>query len=379
MTLEKPYKILFICGSMRESADGIGDYTRRLSGELNRMGHHAVVMAFNDKFVNETYSETQFDGDTPVEVLRLKKSLGHHQKFKALNKLVYDFKPDLISVQYVLYAFNDKGLPFQFALDLRNVSQNTPTEIMFHELWLGMEKKPILKDRIYGVFQKWIIKRMIKRLHPKVIHTHSRSYQKLLKHHNVASQYLPIISNIPIHNQELNAKNDNSNLQLLLFGYISPGAPINEFISEIFAWSQKQGKTLEFLFAGRNGNALKDWISALDSFRISYKVIGVLDITELSDLMSTVSIGIATTPYLLYEKSGSIAAMLKHGLPVLNVAVDWDPEIDIHFEIKENILEYKQGVLNTFFENNFNKRIYSKRLHEVAVQFISDFERSMRT
>jgi hypothetical protein len=377
MTLKKPYKILFICGSMRESADGIGDYTRRLSGELNRMGHHAVAIAFNDKFVSESCSETQFDIDTPVEVLRLKKSLGHHQKFKALNKLVYEFKPDLISVQYVLYAFNDKGLPFQFALDLRNVSQNTPMEIMFHELWLGMEKKPILKDRLYGIFQKWIIKRMIKRLHPKVMHTHSRSYQMLLKHHQVSTQFLPIISNIPIHNEHLSANNDQSKLTLLLFGYISAGAPISEFISEIFAWSQKHNKTLEFLFAGRNGEALKEWLTVLDSFRIPYKVIGVLDITELSDLMNTVDIGIATTPFLLYEKSGSIAAMLKHGLPVLNVAVDWDPEIDIHFKIEENITEYKQGVLNSFFESNFKKRIYSKKLHEVAEQFIKDFERSM--
>lgn len=362
---------------MRESADGIGDYTRRLSGELIRMGHHAVVLAFNDKFVNESYTETQFDGDTPVEVLRLNQSLGHHQKFKALNKLVYEFKPDLISVQYVLYAFNDKGLPFQFALDLRNVSQNTPMEIMFHELWLGMEKKPILKDKIYGVFQKWIIKRMLKRLHPIVIHTHSRSYQKLLEHHSVSAQFLPIISNIPIHNEHLNPEKDIDKLQLLMFGYISQGAPINEFISEIFAWSKMHNKQLEFLFAGRNGAAVKEWLNVLDSFQIPYKIIGVLDITELSDLMNSVDIGVATTPFLLYEKSGSIAAMLKHGLPVLNVAVDWDPEIDIHFEIEENILEYKQGVLNYFFENNFNKRAYSKKLHAVAEQFINDFERGL--
>lgn len=368
-----PMNILFVCGSMKMGADGIGDYTRRLACELVKQGHKASVLAFSDRHVDDATIEKQSSEGQEIEVLRVPSKLSDKEKFDSLGKFIETVNPDWVSVQYVLYAYNKKGLPFKFASSLKSICNGRKVEIMFHELWLGMEKEPVLKDKVYGFFQSRIIQKMMTKLKPQMIHTHSRAYQALLAHYGIQAVYLPIFSNIPVihelHNQEDLSKKEK--LSFLLFGHISEGAPIKAFTDELSHWCKSMGKEVELIFAGRNGDAIAEWQDALNAHGIPYTHKGVLSTEELSDLMSVSDIGIATTPILLYEKSGSVAAMIKHGLPVLNIAVDWVPEIDIHFDYIDNITEYKEGQLSNWL-NKVKKNEPYLNLSIVANQFIKD-------
>lgn len=368
-----PMNILFVCGSMKMGADGIGDYTRRLACELVRNGHKASVLAFSDRHIDTPINERQSSEGQEIEVLRVPAHLSDTEKFHSLEKFIKLVNPDWISVQYVLYAYNKKGLPFKFASSLKSICKGRKFEIMFHELWLGMEKYPLFKDKIYGFFQSRIIQNMMSKLKPQMVHTHSRAYQTLLAHYNINAVYLPIFSNIPVIH-ELHNKVDLSKkekLSFLLFGHISEGAPVELFAKELSNWCKTTGKYAEFIFAGRNGDAIMEWQNALKSNGIPYMHKGVLSTEELSDLMADSDIGIATTPILLYEKSGSVAAMIKHGLPVLNIAVEWVPEIDIHFDYIDNITEYKVGQLKDWL-NVVKKNEPYMNLSVVSQQFIQD-------
>jgi hypothetical protein len=57
--------------------------------------------------------------------------------------------------------------------------------------------------------------------------------------------------------------------------------------------------------------------------RADIVVAGERSALEVSLILQTVDIGIATTPRQMLQKSGSIAVMLEHGLQVLVTRDDW--------------------------------------------------------
>src|SRR5690606_23289428 len=94
-------KILFICGALEEGKDGVGDYTRRLAGELVRHGHQATIIAYNDRHISTIMDSVQQDGDTAVQVLRLPSVLKAKEKVKLSRDYAQQFQPDWISLQLV--------------------------------------------------------------------------------------------------------------------------------------------------------------------------------------------------------------------------------------------------------------------------------------
>jgi len=52
-------------------------------------------------------------------------------------------------------------------------------------------------------------------------------------------------------------------------------------------------------------------------------VAGEWSAAEISKLLQTLDLGLATTPLEVIQKSGSAAAMLEHGLPLLVIRDDW--------------------------------------------------------
>lgn len=369
------FDILFLCGSLQPGADGIGDYTRRLAGELAKNGKTLRLLAYNDRHISESIAETQNCEGIDIAVLRLPAKMAESLKTEKIKAWLKGAQPEWVSVQYVLYAFQDRGLPFSFARHIQSLFTRSKFQIMFHELWLGMEKKPLLKDRLYGFLQEHIIKQMVKRLNPSVVHTHSRTYLKLLKHHGISARHLPIISNIPVVNTDKTYSDihETGPLYFLIFGFISPGAPVGQFASELKAFAAAQNREVKILFAGRNGAHLHEWLQAFDANGISYEQKGVLSVEQLSDLMNDSDIGISTTPMSLYEKSGSVAAMFKHGLPVINVAVDWEPEIIADFEINEPIIEYMPGMLSEWLLH-LHKPGRRQNLKDVTKRFLEDIQ-----
>ncbi|MFM6984733.1 MAG: hypothetical protein ACKOXF_11420 [Chitinophagaceae bacterium] len=367
--------LLFICGSLQPGADGIGDYTRRIAGELKKKGFKVSIIAFNDKQTDIILSETQKVDNTVVDVLRLPSKTNVNYKLELASEWIRMQNPEWISIQFVLYAFNNRGLPLFFSSEIKKLCEGRKVHIMFHELWLGVEKHPSLKDRIYGVVQKSIIKTMVSKLSPAVVHSHSSLYLKLLQYNHINARKLNIISNIPIVHQQFSPRSlmADGTLKFLVFGYISPNAPIAEFAGELRKMTLQRGVKPEFIFSGRNGGSLNEWTKVLDENAIPYSVRGVLSVEELSDLMNEVDIGISTTPFLLYEKSGSVAAMFKHGIPVINVAqtIEWDPKFIADFKADPSIVEYVPGMLVEWM-NRLEKPERKSNLKDITTQFCND-------
>ena len=104
-------KIVFLCGSLEPGRDGVGDYTRRLAGELLRQGQQVAVIALHDLLVNEREDPmgTQQEGKLLIPTLRLSSRLSWATRIRQASTFIKTIDPDWISLQFVPFSFHKKG------------------------------------------------------------------------------------------------------------------------------------------------------------------------------------------------------------------------------------------------------------------------------
>lgn len=316
-------KILFICGSLENGNDGVGDYTRRLASELIRQGHNTAIIALNDRYISSVEQTNQESEDTKVAVLRLPAVLSKKEKYSNAGKFIQDFNPEWLSLQFVPYSFQKRGLPFGLGKNLGKISSGRKWHLMFHELGGWAYKDIFMKLKWTSILQWFIINNLLKTINPKVVHTNITWRVNRLQAFNIHSKLLPLFGNIPVQFEK--SGSESSNIIFIVFGSIHSGVNITGFAKWLSHLQHTENKKVTVQFAGKNGNELTVWKEKLKNQNIEYKVYGEQDESTISKLMSQSDIGIVTTPYFLIEKSGSMAAMQEHRLPVICVAKEWKP------------------------------------------------------
>ena len=354
-------KILFLCGSLEPGFDGVGDYTRRLAGELIRRGHQAAIVALNDYSVIEVSNETQLCEGSIVPVLRIPNDASSKIRYKSTEQYIKAFNPKWISLQFVPYSFNSKGLPFLLQPFLKKLKGKHKWHIMFHELWLGIDMESSFKHKCIGWLQQFIIKNIIRTIQPNRVHTQNKLYQFFLRSQNIDAQILPICGNIPPGVLEKKAQEFN---QFVLFGSIHYGAPFKNFIDDLTGISNQFLKPIKFIFIGKNGQELSSYIAVLENYNIPYEVLGIQSENVISQVLTNSDFGISTTPYFQTEKSGVYAAYREHQLHTISVSRKWTPT-NGQYDIPQ-IIKYEKNNLNLIPTN-----IEVFDLQKMAGQFIN--------
>ena len=334
-------KILFFCGSAEPGKDGVGDYTRRLCGELIRLNISAQIVSLCDKQSVCFRLETQFVDDNSVTVNRIPLSTSNKQRYIFLQNIVNTFDPDLISLQYVPYSFNPKGLPFWLPSLLQKLKGQQKWHIMFHELWLGIDAESSLKHKFIGKLQQLIAKKIIHNIEPNYVNTQNVLYQNFLKSHNINASLLPICSNIALTALK---KENISFTQFVLFGTIHQGAPFGDFVDDLINNVSNFNKPIKFVFIGINGPELNNFTNILKNNNISYLVLGAQPEKVISQILLDSDYGISTTPYFQTEKSGVYAAYKEHNINTICVSRRWTPTKGQY--IVPQIIKYEKNNLN---------------------------------
>jgi len=369
-------KIIFLCGGLEPGRDGVGDYIRRLADELIHQGHDVGVLAFNDHFVNKEFFDVHNPHEKKVTIFRIPSGWNNSKRLKQARKWLELFNPDIISLQFVSYAFNKKGLPFTLIRQLKFLIKGYRCHIMFHELWIGMDINSSRKERVIGYVQKLLIQMLVKTLKPVAVHTQTALYQAQLLKLGIEVRYLPIFGNIPISKKSSQAirknEDEKKTIYLVIFGGIHPGADVSQFAEEVAVYSKEKSVQIILRLIGRTGKEQAHWISAWSSAGLTIQLLGEQTPDRISEVLLKSSIGITTTPMALVEKSGSVAAMLEHGLPVLCVRSSWKAR---GFEITDassKIIEYRKGNFGECLTNkNF---IGGSPLSVVSSQFIDSLQ-----
>lgn len=350
-------RVVFICGSLEPGRDGVGDYVRRLAGELLQQNHTVTAISINDSYSPKELIGYQKTSTHSVPVVRVPSHWSSKRRIDFIQDRIKEFNPEFISLQFVPFSFQSYGLPFKLGKALKRLGQGRKWHIMFHELWVGMEVNASIKFVFWGFLQKRIIVALLKKLSPSVVHTQTSLYKMHLENLGFETSLLPLFSNIPNSYPLEKARLSNSpsctipsRLTFVLFGGIHPGCSINDFANDAAMYSKEKSVKITLIMIGRCGVEQDYWETLWKNKGLTVLKLGEQPPAVISKVLTEADMGISTTPICLVEKSGSVAAMKEHGLPVISLARAWRPRGIKRVEVPSGILEYEQGNFKKIFE-----------------------------
>ena len=376
-------KIVFLCGCLEPGRDGVGDYTRRLSIALIRQGHEVSALAIKDNFVNIPSEENQTVENDCLQVLRIPLSVSLNERLSLTKKWIEKHNPDWLSLQFVPFSFHQKGLSFYLPRFLKDVGKGRSWHIMFHELWVGMNKEASLKLKIWGTLQKRLTRILISCTKPALMHTQTRLYQEQIRKLGYNVSYLPLFSNIvkiTVANGECAAEKlpENKNIDFLIFGSIHPTKLLPSLITELSTYAFNNKSKISLTLLGRTGPEQAPWVKSFRDLGFEVTVLGEQPMEVISTALHKASIGISTTPLSLAEKSGSVAAMALHELLIICIADKWQVNGIKEIVAPTGIYVYEPGKLKQFLD--YKKDIpLSFSISEVASMFEHDLLTTMKS
>ena len=348
-------RIVFLCGSLEPGRDGVGDYTRRLAGELIKQGHQAGVVALNDQQITDEFNGVQESDSITLLVLRLPSHWPSIQRYQEAGLWIDNFNPEWLSLQFVPFSFHPKGLAFGMGRLLNRLGKGRRWHIMVHELWVGMDKEAPMKYVYWGWLQRQLLKFLFMQLKPVVIHTQTKLYMILLEKIGFKPQHLPLFGNISVtpnagknYNQRIENNDSSQIISFVVFGGIHPNAPIGQLAEELKIFSNNKGIKVILKMIGRCGSEQLRWEAECKVAGVPVELLGEQSQECVSEVLSSSSFGISTTPASLIEKSGSVAAMREHGLTILCISRAWHPRGIKKFELPPGVIQYSQGGIQEF-------------------------------
>ena len=358
------HRILFICGCVEMGKDGVGDYTRNMAIELQNANILTWIVSIND------ISEKNNCLTNATRILS-KYSISYKQKL--IDKVLKEFQPTIISLQFVPYSFHHKGIIRAYLPFFKSLSVRATLHIMFHELWIDIDPSPSIKTRVIGYLQRRYIKKLVQETNPILITTSNSFYVEQLRNINIRAVELPLLSNIQLKTHPnyssvqsiflCTLKDKDNYFVVCFFGSIYDGWDYIAYFEKLLSNIKVLNKQLMILAIGKFGNS-GIWESLCQYFlgRIFFRVSGQQNEETVSTLLSYSDIGISTTPTHLIGKSGSFVAMAQHGLKVLvprnfypnyrndmfKDAVIYNSSEDLHQLEKQHLVDYNIKIKEHF-------------------------------
>ncbi|MEO6637580.1 MAG: hypothetical protein ABIN25_04845 [Ginsengibacter sp.] len=365
-------RIVFICACVEPGRDGVGDYTIKLALQLIKSGHDACVIAIKDKYAKEYMEHTHRIEGVDLQIVRLQNLLSASERLREIKKIVNVFLPGWISLQYVPYAYHEKGMPVFLSGFLKKITNKSNWHIMIHEPYLSEQAS--FKNKTVRFFQILSLKLLKKNLQPHVFHTSISQYQKLLAEIRIESQLLGLFGNIPV---PLNSKSGERLLHKgkrftgVYFGAAPALLYHSVFSEKLSAFCDSCEEKVQIIICGRSGKNGKEFgeeiSKALAPYGGTVDVRGEVEAASLSNLFSEADFGISRVPPIFIGKSGSAISMLEHGLP-LWIPLQNQPDLNQYIDYRPGLCHYE---LSEIFDLK-EKEKFDNRLPFIANTLIKD-------
>ncbi len=350
-------KILFVCNSLEDGKDGVGDYTRKIANECKKNGISPVIIGFNDRYVSKV--DNGID-QTGLTYHRIPMGYSLAQKEFELSAVIKANTPfDWVSLQFVSYGFDTRGIVRKNIPVFGRLLKGCKIHVMVHELWLGEERQASLKAKLLGKIQKRYIIAFFKAINPMIIQTSIPLFKKMLEVSSVKSSILPLFSNISYQGSTnlANTKsippvilnNHDDHIIGCLFGSIYHTSwDMHSLLSKLQAYCRLEGKRAIVASIGRIGHGEEFWNGLPDKYKdIEFLTLGEQNEDFISYwLTHFVDLGIVTAPALIAGKSGSCMAFLEHGVPVFCKR----NELTFNFKLTDDLIDPRINEVDDDFE-----------------------------
>jgi hypothetical protein len=335
-------RIALICTGIEEGRDGVGDYCRRLALGLRTLGADCTLLALNDRLIQrEILTEAS---ELSPRSLRLPENMPHREKLATAARFLADSRPDWVSLQFVCYGFNRKGLVLRELFWLPRLLRNYRRHVMLHELWVGLGVFHSAKNIGLGTIQRRLLVQLLRRLEPAVVDTTNAFYHQVGIRAGIRAGILPLFGNIPVTTNTADAwlsdlivrsggpdlRHDRQSCWIFgLFGSILPRWPAEPLLSRLEAIGKRAQRRIVVVAVGHLSRYELDLFErrarAFPSIHFTHA--GPRTTAETSQFLNSMDFGLTSHPLYLLGKSGSTAAMLEHGLPVIASWGDIAPEL----------------------------------------------------
>lgn len=377
--MSRTLRILFLASCLEPGRDGVGDYVRLLAEACARQGHRCAIVALNDSFVPNPIARIETDFQT----LRLPASMKWPQRMEFVRDFRKRFVPDWISFNIVPYAFHRKGILLGLVSTLRELTAGTPLHVMFHELWLGAGRPSPLRFYVTGHFQSSGIRRLVRQLKPQLVTTSNPVYAAMLRSRGIDAGVMPLFGNVPLEKAlpdieqllpetGITRENRGGWWIGLFFGALPEQWKSEPFLGILLRAAERKGQRVCLVLAGRSGAAGRaTWEQMQRDYgdRIAFINLEEQPAKIISALLQMADFGIAGSPWQLIGKSGTAAAMLDHGLPVIVTRDDFQPFVHPDEPPSSDPLVHRcDEQLEAKLAEGLPRREPRARVHDIAEQ-----------
>lgn len=287
---------------------------------MREYGWEVGIVSANDQSV--------VDSAINSDMWRLDCKLNWLERLNKLEQLISEMQPDWISLQWVGFGYDQRGLPYPFIRGLARLRRGCRLHCFVHEIWLGEKPGLPMRQRCLGWMQQAFTRWMFRLLKPEIVHTSNRIYARALADNGIAARELRLPGNIPfVANSALPRDLENQlegitpGLVVCLFGSLDAGWRPDDWLETLSEWCRIRQERIVVLISGPSGSGIPEWESAKKRFASDPNLrlieLGFRPASEISAVLQNCTVGATTKSHALLGKSGAFAAMAEHGLPVM--------------------------------------------------------------
>ena len=310
--------IVFVFSCLNPGKDGVGDYTTKLATQLTREGHVCLLVSANGRIRTTMKTQHSHDGIT-LKVLQMSAYDSWSTRFRFLKAELEEFRPDVVSLQFVPYGFSLKGVPIVFVLHFRRLVRGIPLHLMFHELAVGADASRWVQRQIIRRIQNRLIRRLLAMPSLVCASTHLPFYYQQLEKWTKFLYPLPLFANI---NPVPRTIKDDAGIEdffIVMFGQVRANTEVFSELTKIVSFYANQSVRVTLTIIGSNREELKkssDFYSAVEGVG---RVESEYNLSEgqVAAKLSEAQLALTPVPRHALGKSGSVAAFLSAGVPVL--------------------------------------------------------------
>ena len=324
---------MLVCSGLEAGRDGVGDYCRILAEEFANLGHHCMALALNDRFVEREARAA--NAATRAELVRLPASESPRARYARGRAVLEEWRPDWVSLNFVSYGFQNRGLPIAELSELPRLFADRKLAVMLHELWVGLDQDRAPKSRfLYGPAQRRLLFALLRRLRPARLGTTNACYRDVLARYGFDAEVVPLFGNVPVGGETaedwlygvlaqegaIGPDFDRHRTWLFgMFGLIDPSWSATAMFSRLADIARGAGRRVVVASIGNAGEHASSLFARAKTAvpELGFAVVGRRPPEQISQFLNTVDFGLSSYPYTLLGKSGAVAAMLEHGLPVI--------------------------------------------------------------
>ena len=297
---------VFVTGALPAGRDGIGDYCRVLADAVAATATAPALLSLADA--------AEEAGLERFPTLRLAAARPWPERIALARRFLEEQRADRVFLQLSPYLYQPRGLLQEAAPHLGALLAERRPLVMVHETWVGELPYHGWKDRLIGPWQRRGFLSALAAVQPGAVFTNLPLHRQQLARHAIDATLLPLPGNAAVSDAQapLTLVPPVAGIFGALWPRFDPSAALDGFVREA-------GGAATLLLVGRHGapQRLAAWRQRHPGLTIVET--GPLDVAALSGHLNLLSFAIGISPWELAGKSGTIAALLEHGVPVLTV------------------------------------------------------------